>query len=70
MRVAAAKKRSASYDYFFMVPDGTQLAEIVSLIDAKKVKVLTDRIVPFQEAKSAMRYVESGRAKGKVILSF
>lgn len=37
-------------------------------IEAKKLEVFTDRILPFVEAKEALAYLETGRAKGKVFL--
>jgi alcohol dehydrogenase len=52
-----------------MHASGADLAYLASLIDAKKLEVVIDRVFPFAEAKEAMAYLETGRAKGKVVLS-
>jgi alcohol dehydrogenase len=58
-----------SYRYLFMHPSGTDLEYLASLIDAGKLEVVIDRIFPFAEAKEAMAYLETGHAKGKVVLA-
>jgi NADPH:quinone reductase-like Zn-dependent oxidoreductase len=45
------------------------LAYLASLIDAKKLEVVVDRIFPFTEAKEAMTYLETGGVKGKVVVA-
>ena len=45
-----------------------ELLYLASLIDAKP-EVVMDRIFPFAEAKEAMAYLETGRAKGKLVLA-
>ena len=52
-----------------MHPSGADLAYLASLIDAKKLEVVIDRVFPFDEAKQAMAYLETGHAKGKVVLA-
>ncbi|HEY9432238.1 MAG TPA: zinc-binding dehydrogenase [Blastocatellia bacterium] len=42
---------------------------MASLIDAKKLEVVIDRVFSFSEAKEAMAYLETGHAKGKVVLA-
>jgi len=64
-----AARHGASYRYLFMHPSGADLAYLASLIEAKKLEVIMDRVFPFAEAKEAMAYLETGRAKGKVVLS-
>ncbi|HEY1091917.1 MAG TPA: zinc-binding dehydrogenase, partial [Burkholderiaceae bacterium] len=66
-RVAA--QHGARYRYLFMHPSGTELAELAALIDAGKIEVIVDRVFPFAQAKEALAYLESGRAKGKVVVS-
>ena len=58
-----------SYRYLFMHPSGADLACLASLIDAKQLEVVIDRVFPFAEAKQAMAYLETGHAKGKVVLA-
>jgi NADPH:quinone reductase-like Zn-dependent oxidoreductase len=67
-RVRAARHR-CTYRFLFMHPSGADLAYLAALIDAKKLEVVIDRVFPFAEAKEAMAYLETGRAKGKVVLA-
>ena len=53
----------------FMHPSGVDLAYLASLIEAKKLEVVIDRVFPFGEVKEAMAYLEAGHAKGKVVLA-
>jgi len=64
-----AARRAVSYRYLFMHPSGSDLAQLAALIDDGKVEVVVDRVFPFEEARQAMAYLESGRAKGKVVLA-
>jgi NADPH:quinone reductase-like Zn-dependent oxidoreductase len=64
-----ARKQGVSYDFLFMRADGLQLQKITSLIEAEAIKPVIDRSFPFESTEEAMRYVEQGRAKGKVIIT-
>jgi NADPH:quinone reductase-like Zn-dependent oxidoreductase len=65
-----AKRRQAQYySFLFMRANGDQLTEITSLIDGGIIRPIVDRVFPFVSTKEAMAYVESGRAKGKVVVS-
>jgi alcohol dehydrogenase len=64
-----AARHGVSYRYLFMHPSGADLTFLASLIDAGKLEVVIDRVFPFAEAKEAMAYLETGRAKGKVVLA-
>jgi alcohol dehydrogenase len=63
-----AARHGLSYRYLFMHPSGADLAYLASLIDAKQLEVVVDRVFPFAQAKEAMAYLETGHAKGKVVL--
>jgi len=63
-----AARHGLSYRYLFMHPSGADLAYLASLIDSKQLEVVVDRVFPFAEAKQAMAYLETGHAKGKVVL--
>jgi NADPH:quinone reductase-like Zn-dependent oxidoreductase len=63
-----AKRRHVSYSFLFMRPNGDQLREIASLIDSGIIRPAVDRIFPFESTKEALIYVETGRAKGKVVV--
>jgi len=64
-----AARYGVSYRYLFMHPSGADLAYLASLIEAEKLEVVIDRVFPFAEAKEAVGYLETGRAKGKVVLA-
>jgi alcohol dehydrogenase len=64
-----AARHGVSYRYLFMQPSGAELAYLASLIEAKKLEIVIDRVFPFAEAREAMAYLETGRAKGKVVLA-
>jgi alcohol dehydrogenase len=63
-----AKRHHVSYSFLFMKASGEQLREIGSLIDAGIIRPVMDRVFPFDATKEAMAYVETGRAKGKVVV--
>ena len=52
-----------------MRANGTQLTEITSLIDAGIIRPILDRVFSFASTNEAIAYVESGRAKGKVVVT-
>ncbi|WP_233859874.1 NADP-dependent oxidoreductase [Paraburkholderia sp. HD33-4] len=64
----AAKRREVTYSFLFMRADGDQLGQIATLIDAGAIRPVIDRIFPFESAREALAYVETGRAKGKVVI--
>jgi NADPH:quinone reductase-like Zn-dependent oxidoreductase len=64
----AAKRRGITYSFLFMRADGNQLAQIARLVDAAAIKPVIDRIFPFESTREALAYVETGRAKGKVVI--
>jgi NADPH:quinone reductase-like Zn-dependent oxidoreductase len=64
-----AKCYDASYSFLFMRANGDQLREIGHLIDSGIIRPVVDRVFPFASTNEAMAYVESGRAKGKVVVS-
>jgi NADPH:quinone reductase-like Zn-dependent oxidoreductase len=66
---AQAKRRRVQYSFLFMRANGSQLAEIASLIDKGVIRPVVDRLFSFASTKEAMAYVETGRAKGKVVVS-
>jgi len=46
-------------------PSLADLAYLASLIDAKKLEVVVDRVFPFAEARQALAYLATGPAEGK-----
>jgi alcohol dehydrogenase len=64
-----AKRLGVGYSFLFMRANGTQLTEITSLVDAGIIHPVLDRVFPFASTNEAVAYVESGRAKGKVVVT-
>ena len=63
-----AKTRKVNYSFLFMKADGAQLLEITSLLEAGTIKPVIDRVFPFNAVNEALVYIETGRAKGKVVV--
>ena len=63
-----ARRHRVSYSFLFMKASGDQLREITSLIEAGTIRPVVDRIFPFEATEEALAYVETGRAKGKVVV--
>lgn len=65
----SAKKYDVHYSFLLMQANGQQLSEITTLIESSKIKPVIDTVYPFTKTPEALQYVESGRAKGKVVIS-
>lgn len=65
---AKARRHGVTYRYLFMHPSGTELAELAALIAQSKLEPVIDRIFPFADIAAAIAHLESGRAKGKVVV--
>jgi NADPH:quinone reductase-like Zn-dependent oxidoreductase len=63
-----AARKNVRYDFLFMKASGSQLQEITKLIESGVIKPVIDKIYPFEQTAQALEYVESGRAKGKVVV--
>jgi NADPH:quinone reductase-like Zn-dependent oxidoreductase len=63
-----ADRQRVSYSFLFMKASGNQLREIGALLDAGAIRPLVDRVYPFESMGEALAYVETGRAKGKVVV--
>jgi NADPH:quinone reductase-like Zn-dependent oxidoreductase len=64
-----SKRRGISYSFLFMTANGGQLGKITSLIEAGDIRPVMDRVFPFEKTNEALDYVETGRAKGKVVVA-
>lgn len=64
-----AKRQGASYSFLFMTANGGQLGQITALIEADAIRPVVDRVFPFEKTNEALVYVETGRAKGKVVVA-
>ncbi len=63
-----AKHLGVGYSFLFMRAEGRQLHEITSLIEAGAIRPVVDKVFPFEKTGEALAYVETGRAKGKVVI--
>ena len=63
-----AKRLGIDYSFLFMRAQGQQLNEITSLIEAGVIRPVVDKVFPFEKTNEALAYVETGRAKGKVVI--
>ncbi|WP_270087238.1 NADP-dependent oxidoreductase [Sphingobacterium sp. SYP-B4668] len=63
-----AKNLDVDYSFLFMKSDGKQLQQITKLIESGIIKPVLDKVFPFKETNDALSYIESGRAKGKVVV--
>ncbi|PWN58377.1 NADP-dependent oxidoreductase [Chryseobacterium viscerum] len=63
-----AERLGVSYSFLFMKANGDQLTKITKLVESGAVKPVLDKVYSFNEMNDAMDYVNSGRAKGKVVV--
>ncbi len=63
-----ARGAGIDYRYLFMHPSGADLAHLAGLIEQGRLRVTIDRTYPFADIARAIDYLESGRAKGKVVV--
>ena len=63
-----AKTCGKSYSFVFMRANGEQLSKITSLIENGIIRPVVDRVFPFEATQEALAYIETGRAKGKVVV--
>jgi len=60
--------KEATYKYIFMHPNGAHLAQIKLLVEDEKIKPIIDKVYSFSESIDAFTHLESGRAKGKIVI--
>jgi 2-desacetyl-2-hydroxyethyl bacteriochlorophyllide A dehydrogenase len=64
-----ARKQDVSYAFVFMRANGAQLQQITALVEDGIIKPVVDRSFTFESTAEALKYVEQGRAKGKVVVT-
>lgn len=63
-----AKRLGVDYSFLFMRAQGEQLSQLTKLLESGVIKPVVDKIFPFEQTNEAMSYVETGRARGKVVV--
>ncbi|HRI60415.1 MAG TPA: NADP-dependent oxidoreductase [Saprospiraceae bacterium] len=63
-----ASRLGVDFSFLFMSADGKQLSQITALLNSGVIKPVLDKVFPFEQTNEALAYVESGRAKGKVVI--
>lgn len=64
-----AKRAGVDYSFLFMRADGEQLGRIAKLIEDGTIRPVVDRIFPFEHLNDAFATVDTGRARGKVVVT-
>jgi len=63
-----ARRLGVNYSFLFMRGDASQLKQIAQLIESGAIRPVVDKVFPFDATNEALAYVESGRAKGKLVI--
>lgn len=63
-----AKSLGVAFSFLFMKANGSQLKQITQLLESGVIRPVIDKVFPFDSTNAALAYVESGRAKGKVVI--
>nr|WP_199045022.1 NADP-dependent oxidoreductase [Dyella sp. ASV24] len=63
-----AIRRDLKYAFLFMRANGQQLRQITRLVEDGVIRPVVDRVFSFEQTNEALSYVETGRAKGKVVV--
>ncbi|WP_115515062.1 NADP-dependent oxidoreductase [Xanthomonas arboricola] len=66
---AQARQRQVSYTFLFMRGDGPQLRTLAGLLDSGVLRPVIDTVYPLARAQEALAQVDSGRVKGKVVVT-
>ena len=64
-----ARRQRVTYSFVLMRANGDQLSQITSLIESAIIRPVIDRIFPFEATKEALSYLDTGRARGKVVVT-
>lgn len=63
-----AKGQGTEFSFLFMKASGDQLRALAELVDVGAIHPVVDKVFPFASTNEAVTYVETGRAKGKVVI--
>jgi alcohol dehydrogenase len=65
---AASAAAGADYCWYFTEANGDQLRDIAALVERGAIRPVIDREFAFEQLPDALRHLEAGRARGKVVL--
>lgn len=63
------KNRRIHYYWSVFSPNGKALEQVRQYLELQKIKPMIDRVYPLDQMAEANTYVETGRARGKVVIS-
>nr|BFF02161.1 NADP-dependent oxidoreductase [Streptoalloteichus tenebrarius] len=66
---AAAERRGLRYANVVVEPDHVGLSELAALVDSGRLHVEVDSVFPLERAPEAHAHGETGRARGKIVLT-
>src|SRR5690606_16583855 len=66
--VSARVRRGVRLSLITRKPSGANLAKLADVVERGGVRAVIDRVFALDEAVEAHRYLETGRARGKVVL--
>lgn len=64
----SVRRQAKRLGVLFMRGNAGQLKQIAQLIESGAIRPVVDKVFPFESTNEALAYVESGRAKGKVVI--
>lgn len=67
---ALAKVHGVDASFVFHSSDATRLGKVIDLLGSGALTMLVDRTVPLDDFDSAFQHQASGRARGKIIVTF
>ena len=63
-----AKKYGVHFELLWQWQDSEMLIELARQVDSRKLKPVIDRVFTLDQAAEAYEYIQSGRARGKVVI--
>jgi len=66
--LCSASNKSIAFHHLLVLSKGAQLAELAKHFDDGKLKAHIDKVFSLDQAADALKYVDSGRVTGKVVV--
>ncbi len=63
-----ASRLGIAFSFLFMQASGEQLRTLAGLVDGGAIRPVVDQVFPFASTNEALAFVETGRARGKVVI--